>query len=400
MNLTQQQLRIAFPFVPSGQWTANLHYTKNVLCALRTLEGAERPQVVLLMPPETLPAAWQELQPFVDDVLQFELLPRWEGRFSRFNTACRRRLGFYKSPLSKFLHGHRIDAVFGGMEFGPDFRVPLLTWIADFQHVHLPGMFQPQEIIDRNERFRKLAQYASRIIVSSQDALADLHRFAPDQGQKGRVASFVSLVPELAFAAEPRTVCRDYGLPEKFFYLPNQFWKHKNHEVVIQALRRVGERCPGLTVVCTGNTNDYRNPGYFGWLLGELSRAGVRDRMIVLGTVPHADVFRLLRQSVGVLQPSLFEGWNTAVEECKSVGKAMIVSDIAVHREQNPPKSLYFPPTDEAVLADCLCRAYGEWAPGPDVELEAEARRRLPERMRAFGKVFMGAVRETVVGRP
>jgi glycosyltransferase involved in cell wall biosynthesis len=323
-------------------------------------------------------------------------MPRWEGRISRLKMACRRRLGLYESPLSKYLRTNKIDAVFGGLEFGPDFRVPLLTWIADFQHVHLPDMFPPSELADRDERFGKLAQYANRIIVSSHDALADLQRFAPAQAQKGRVASFVSLVPEFAFDGDPGAVCRDYALPERFFYLPNQFWKHKNHEVVVRALCRVKERCPELTVVCTGNTNDYRNPGYFGWLLGEFSRAGVRDRMIILGTVPHADVFRLLRQSIGVLQPSLFEGWNTAVEECKSMGKAMIVSDIAVHREQNPPHSLYFPPTDEAALADCLCQAYAEWKPGPDVQMEAEARRNLPLRMKAFAQTFMDAINEAV----
>ena len=116
--------------------------------------------------------------------------------------------------------------------------------------------------------------------------------------------------------------------------------------------------------------------------------------MIVLGTVPHADVFRLLRQSIGVLQPSLFEGWNTAVEECKSVGKAMIVSDIAVHREQNPPNSVYFPPTDFIALADHLSRVHAEWKPGPDAQLEAEAKRLLPVRMLSFAQAFIAAVRE------
>lgn len=398
--VSSKQFRVAFPFIPSGQWTANLHYTKNVLAALRVLEGNERPEVVLLTPPGTPQTAWQELQPFVDDVLQFDFLPRWEGRIGRFASNCRRQFGLYESPLSRYLRLREIDAVFGGMEFGPDFRVPLLTWIADFQHVHLPAMFPSGELAERDERFGKLARYASRIIVSSHNALVDLRRFAPDQVRKGRVVSFVSLAPELAFTEDPGSVCRVYGLPERFFYLPNQFWKHKNHEVVVRALRHVEDRYPGVMVVCTGNTNDYRNPGYFGWLLGELSRAGVRDRMIVLGTVPHADVFRLLRQSVGVLQPSLFEGWSTAIEECKSVGKAMIVSDIAVHREQNPPSSLFFPPTDDVALADSLCRAYEEWKPGPDLVLEAEARRLLPVRMEAFSRSFMAAVREAIAEGP
>ena len=62
--------------------------------------------------------------------------------------------------------------------------------------------------------------------------------------------------------------------------------------------------------------------------------------------LPRAHVFRLMRQSLAVLQPSLFEGWSTSVEEAKSVGKRMILLDIPVHREQDPPRALFFDPRD------------------------------------------------------
>jgi glycosyltransferase involved in cell wall biosynthesis len=112
--------------------------------------------------------------------------------------------------------------------------------------------------------------------------------------------------------------------------------------------------------------------------------------------VPHNHVFQLMRQSLAVLQPSLFEGWSTTVEEAKSVGKSVILSDIPVHHEQDPPAAVYFDPHDPEALADCLMRTFGEKKPGPDYELEAMARERLLKRINQFGRTFFEIVREVV----
>ena len=394
-----KRYRMAVSFVPSGQWTANAHYFKNVLAALRVLEPNERPDVFLLVPPGTGPSTFSELHPWIDGVLEHELFPQWAGVIKRTWGHVCRRTGCYENPLSLFLRKKRIDAVFGGMEFGEGFRVPLLTWIADFQHLHLQAMFSGKEITERDQRLMRLARYADRIVLNSQDALADLSRFAPGEANKARVVPFVSMVDGDSLRGDPQSVCREYNLPKRFIYLPNQFWRHKNHRLVLQSLDMLKAAHPDVVVVCTGNTNDYRAPTYFGGLIAEISRMGLRERMIVVGLVPHSDVFRLLRQSVAVLQPSLFEGWNTIVEECKSVGKSMIVSDLAVHREQNPPNALYFTPTDAGALADCLVRVYREWKSGPDVELETAAQRLLQLRTKAFAEAFMAIMCEAVEGK-
>ena len=42
-----------------------------------------------------------------------------------------------------------------------------------------------------------------------------------------------------------------------------------------------------------------------------------------------------------MINPSLFEGWSSTVEECKSVGKNMILSDLNVHKEQYPTQTFF-----------------------------------------------------------
>lgn len=65
-------------------------------------------------------------------------------------------------------------------------------------------------------------------------------------------------------AGVERGVADKFGLHKKYVYLPNQFWKHKNHVVAVRAIERIKKR--GLLAdydfVFTGNLEDYRNPEY------------------------------------------------------------------------------------------------------------------------------------------
>ena len=49
----------------------------------------------------------------------------------------------------------------------------------------------------------------------------------------------------------------------------------------------------------------------------------------------------MIKFSKAVINPSLFEGWSSTVEECKSVEKNMILSDLDVHKEQYPNATFF-----------------------------------------------------------
>ena len=73
-----------------------------------------------------------------------------------------------------------------------------------------------------------------------------------------------------------------------------------------------------------------------------------------LGIVPYLDLMSLMRHSVAVINPSRFEGWSTTVEEAKSMGKSILLSDISVHREQAPDRAAFFSPDNPQALADAM----------------------------------------------
>ncbi len=387
------RLRIAFAHIPGEGWSAGVYYLKNLFYGLRSLPEHIKPEIFLLVPPETDKKSYNELVPLISGVLH-----RPTGQKIHFSSALRWLIGKFGSEdrreavLSSFLRDNNVDALFAIGVPPENFLLPFLSWIPDFQHLHYPEFFSEKEVQQRNQDYLLSARFAAKIVLSSKCALEDFCRFAPLAKDKGVVLPFVAQIPSEVFAGNPVFICEKYRIPEKFILVPNQFWKHKNHEGVIVALEKALREDPAITIVCTGNTNESRDPQYFSKLLCSISQAGVRENMIILGLVPHLDMFLLMRQSMAVLQPSLFEGWNTTVEEVKSMGKKLIVSDIPVHREQDAPDAVYFDPKDVTALVVILLDIYASGIPGPHYRMEEKATKLLQNKTRQYGLIFLDIV--------
>jgi glycosyltransferase involved in cell wall biosynthesis len=156
---------------------------------------------------------------------------------------------------------------------------------------------------------------------------------------------------------------RTYPASEPYFFLPNQFWQHKNHGVVVEALRQLPAK---IKVLCTGSMDDYRDKTYVPNLLAKVKEAGLEERFVCLGSVPYPVMVSLMDHAIAVLQPSLFEGWSTTVEESKAMLKRIVLSKIAVHVEQAPERGIYFTPDapdSSAQLAQLMQRVYDEYDP-------------------------------------
>jgi len=119
--------------------------------------------------------------------------------------------------------------------------------------------------------------------------------------------------------------------------------------------------------------DDYRNKNHVKELQEYIRIYHLENNIRLLGLIEYSDVFTLMRYSIAVINPSLFEGWSSTVEEAKSIGKGMVLSNINVHREQNPPASEYFDPDNAGELAGILKKYWNEKEGEPDFSLEEQA---------------------------
>lgn len=276
----------------------------------------------------------------------------FDGARNRARLAAAFMLG-KDTAAEKLFVDHVIDTVFEPAAFyGWRFPIPAIAWIPDFQHRQLPQLFSRATYWKREIRCRLQAASGRHMLLSSEDARKDCEFFFPASRGRTSVVRFAVLPKDEALAHDPGEIANLYGLPERFYYLPNQFWKHKNHTLVIEALSQLVARGINITVAVSGKQDDPYNPDHYASIEKLIETTGVARHFRVLGMIPYEHLIALMRGCRALINPSLCEGWSTTVEEAKSLGVPMLLSNLSVHLEQAPRGTVFFDPLSANELAD------------------------------------------------
>ena len=262
---------------------------------------------------------------------------------------------------------------------------PWMGWIPDWQCQHLPEMFSAQETTRRRLQYEFLACCSAVCVLSSDQAQEDTLRLFPKMANRMKVLPFPANLPDWVFANTNtqrwQNLQERLQLPERYFVVCNQFWRHKNHLLVLQALQLLDGDCK-VHLVFTGENSDTRWPDYS----QEVDRLiAASSRVTVTGRLQRDDQLELLRHSQAAIQPSLFEGWSSFVEEARGLGLPILLSDIPVHLQQNPPLAEFFDPTDASALAALLAH----WALSPPLGHRASARTNYEHHSSQCARVFL-----------
>ena len=280
-------------------------------------------------------------------------------------------------------------------DIAPRGRCASVGWIPDFQHARLPEFFDPGEIKDREEACRRCARWNDLVLLSSESVRRDFQEQLPEYAAKARVLPFPS---SLALADLPEPVS-DFrvrlGVPEKYLLVANQFWAHKNHDVVIRAMSELSQRGHPARVVLVGNMFDHRGGDrcVASDVLQSLSRHGLGQKVRMLGRVSTDDLVSLLRHAGAIIQPSRFEGWSTTVQDARALGRPLICSDIPTHREQ-APQAGFFPVDDHQTLADVIEKNWKSLDSRFNESQECAARAAERESLAAYGDSLWDLCRE------
>lgn len=388
--------RIAFAFGDNTAWLGGLSFYDNLLTAISLTADAKKNTLLAVIPGgdarfDNLARRFDEVHALPPASIAGKILRRAAPILSARDATA------WLSPesaLSRSLRRAKADVVFLKEDPLANFRPPNICWFPDFQYLRMPEMFAPDEAQVYDRVARNTARFATRVMLSSQAAQKDFESILPGCVHKTKVIPFVAWMDEGVYKDDPLRVAQAYHLPQKFFYLPNQFWKHKNHSIVLDALTLLRQDGRNIVIAASGMLEDYRNRPYPSELVAEIARRDLRSQFILLGMIPRRHVYALIRQSMGILQPSLFEGWSTSIEEAKSLGKPALASNLDVHREQDAPGALYFDPHNAQELAGHLKTLDEEWKPGVDSQAESRAHDWMRARSQTFGEAFLALVYE------
>lgn len=319
-------------------WIGGLYYKKNIIFGLLQNEAFCRRYRLVI-------ATQEENRPL----------------FEEFTPQARLKIIAYKSLRAKALKLASLALREGCCCLYPyagplklsAFPVKGIFWIPDFQEQHYPQFFSPDIIAQRNRIGRYVQQRRRPIVFSSLDCQHDFEAAFGEPGPSA-VMHFVSYIRtqvQEASQALPE-VMKEYGLTAGEYYcVCNQFWQHKNHAVVLKALRVLAQEGQAVQVVFTGEPKDHKNPAYTQEIEALFADEAIRENARVLGFLPRNCQLALMLGAKAVIQPSLFEGWGTVLEDAKVLGQRVLLSDIPVHREQMDENCTLFSPEDPQDLA-------------------------------------------------
>ena len=187
----------------------------------------------------------------------------------------------------------------------------------EFPEVREFGKFQARE------RYFQTHLTGAITILTDSSALADAaaRRYGIDRERLLAMPFAPAAFLEERMANDKNLVLRTYGLIEGYLFYPAQFWAHKNHIRIVEALVVLGEWGFHPHVVFAGGDKGNRKH-----VEKFVERYALREQVRFLGFVPRRDMRGLYEGCSAVVMPTYFGPTNLPPLEAWMVGKPLIYS--------------------------------------------------------------------------
>ena len=348
----QSRIRIAILFNFRKGWMGGIVYIINLVNALDFLEEEEKPEIIVFYN--------KDLEEFLKE-LKYPFLETICWNFPGF------LIGYFGSWfqgknifVSEIIKGYSPTGIYPlndwpltKQKFDSD-NVKVVAWIPDLQHKFYPYFFTRLRVFFREQRIKMLLRNAGDLVVSSHDVESHFRKFySIKPSLKIHELRFVSLISDTTF--RPLTeLQKQYAIPACYFIVSNQFTHHKNHMVVLEALRILKAKNVDVFFVFTGKTDFKSNENYISQIRSFITTHQLERSIAMTGIIPRQDQLSLMKHSKAVVQPSLFEGWSTVIEDAKSLHVPVLASNLPVNIEQLMDTAVFFDPRSGEDLASHL----------------------------------------------
>ncbi|MBL7873737.1 MAG: glycosyltransferase family 4 protein [Cyclobacteriaceae bacterium] len=376
MNGAQNRLRIGIVFSFSKNWLGGVYYIVNLINALHFLDPDEQPELIVFFSEE-----------LSDHVAQIEyphlalVKVDWGNVYWMYLQSW---LTGKNRVMDQLLKVHHLNALYPLNDQPVSTRGNpnmIAAWFPDLQHKFYPAFFSKTQWWLREIRLRILLRNTAILVVSSDDVASHFRRFYKLRTDlKISVLRFASVIDEDKLGLLEEMKIR-YNLPKEYFIVSNQFHNHKNHRVVFEALAFLKANGIFINLVVTGRFENKGNEKYIIDLKHIIQENRLEDQIHFLGVIPRTDQLTIMKNSIAVLQPSLFEGWSTVIEDAMALQVPVIASNLPVNNEQLAEHGFYFDPHNAQSLATHM-RSF--LTNRPVVAYEPN-----PDRIKRFAKEFI-----------
>ncbi|GHT02108.1 hypothetical protein AGMMS50276_31720 [Synergistales bacterium] len=271
-----------------------------------------------------------------------------------FRVTCKLFLPF-RGYIDDILIQHKIDLVYflmpSNYAMGLKKHNYIITiwdqchrdWV-EFPEVYANSQFEHREFL-----YWHTLPKATAILVDSEFSRQKMHeRYGVDL-ERIHVASFFP--PKESGEQESSYVDmrEKYSIRFPFLFYPAQFWAHKNHVYILEALCLMRSRNLEIAAVFVGN--DFGNEAF---LKKRVLEMGLKDRVHFLGFVPRSELVAFYKQALALVMPTYFGPTNIPPLEAFSLNCPVCYPNLSDLREQVADGAFLMDLSDPESLCDIV----------------------------------------------
>lgn len=259
----------------------------------------------------------------------------------------------YKNALNRAVFENKIDLMWFVTPAFEFVDVPFVYTVWDLQH-RLQSFFPEVSVTawkfdDREKRYAYAIPRAAYVVIGNQAGKEEVIKFygVPEQ----RIKTIPLPVPEFALRTSDDFVDLSiYDLPDKFLFYPAQMWPHKNHIVILLALKILKEKFEiKMHAVFTGS-----DKGNLSFVQQKTKELGLTEQVYFLNVVPFNVLVELYKKAFALVFPSFFGPDNIPPLEAFGLGCPVIAARVSGSEFQLGDAAMLFDPKDENELASAI----------------------------------------------
>lgn len=196
----------------------------------------------------------------------------------------------------------------------------------------------------KNKIKRIIHQYiysrALNIVFISDYTRSEFERVFPKNlARKTVIRSAINM--EINFTYNADALVKNNLIKNQYFIMITNKMPHKNNHVFINAISGVSKK--DIKAVIVGSLTKE-----------EKELVSKNSRVLHFDALNNDDLFTLVQGSIALVSASAVEGHNLTIAEALTLKKAVIASDIAVHREFYNDFCIFFDLSNQNSLKECL----------------------------------------------
>ena len=230
--------------------------------------------------------------------------------------------------------------------------IPTVCTIYDLQYKTYPEFFAAEDVAHRERTFIEACRRAAALTAISdysQDSAITHGNLDPQRIRTIHLRMAQRIAPEVE---NGKAILDHLGLvPQRYLVYPANFWKHKNHEMLLTAFGIASHEglSSDIKLVCTGAPGARQ-----AWLMSAARNMNLGDRILFPGYLPNAELAALMADSNGVVFPSLYEGFGLPVIEAMAAGVPVACSNTTSLPEVAAEAAILFDPRVPTQIAQAM----------------------------------------------